>query len=387
MARIILIVMDGCGAGAMPDAARYGTTDPESATLPHVAAAVGGLRVPTLESLGLGRIAPIMGVSPLAAPRGGFGKLAELSAGKDSVTGHWEMMGIVTETPFPTYPGGFPPRVIAAFERAIGRGTFGNCAASGTEIIARLGEEHVRTGKPIVYTSADSVFQVAAHEAVIPVADLYAICQTARDLLVAPDNVQRVIARPFVGDAAATFARTPNRRDFPLRPPVPNVLIALREAGNRVHAIGVIAELFPREWFTTAERTQSNAEHLSAIRRAMAEDDFDLLFANCEDFDMLFGHRNDPQGFASALETFDDALSGIVHALRPDDLLLLTADHGNDPTTPSTDHSREFVPLIAFGQGIAPGRDLGTRATFADIGATIAGRLGVVWAGPGTAMA
>ncbi len=351
----------------MPDAAQYGPTDARSATLPHVAEAVGVLRLPNLQKLGLGNIVPLRGVEPTANTLGGWGKMAEASAGKDSVTGHWEMMGIVTPTPFPTYPNGFPPDVIAAFESRIGRGTLGNVAASGTDIIARLGREHIATGKPIVYTSADSVFQVAAHEAVVPIHDLYQICETARALLTAPHNVQRVIARPFVGDGPATFRRTEHRRDYPLPPPVPNFLQSLQDAGKSAQAIGVIADLFPRSLFAQANRTQNNPAHLAAILEAVQTSHADFVFANCEDFDMLYGHRNDPQGFARALADFDAALGPLLAALRPDDLLLLTADHGNDPTTPSTDHSREYVPLLALGGPVPPNTPLGARPTFADI--------------------
>ena len=383
MKRAIVIVMDGCGVGALPDAANYGPTDAQSATLPHVAAVVGGLSLPTLQRLGLGNIANITGVAP-GPSAGGWGRMAEASAGKDSVTGHWEMMGIVTETPFPTYPHGFPPEIIAAFQAAIGRGTLGNIAASGTEILRRLGAEHVATGKPIVYTSADSVFQLAAHEDVIRPHRLYQMCEIARALLVAPHNVQRVIARPFVGDAPATYHRTEHRRDYPLTPPAHNFLAALYEAGKNAHAIGVIADLFPRALFRRAERTQSNPAHLAAIRKALDSRREDFIFANCEDFDMLYGHRNDPAGFAHALREFDHALAGILKALHPDDLLLLTADHGNDPTTLSTDHSREYVPLLAVGGGLPPNTDLGTHQTFADIAATLADWLDVSWTGSGT---
>lgn len=380
--RAILIVLDGCGVGALPDAARYGPTDADSATLPHVAEATGGLRLPNLQRLGLGNIAPIRGVAPEPS-RGGWGRMAEASAGKDSVTGHWEMMGIVTKTPFPTYPHGFPPEVIAAFEARIGRGTLGNVAASGTDIIQRLGREHIATGKPIVYTSADSVFQLAAHEDIIPVGDLYQMCLTARELLVAPHNVQRVIARPFVGDSPETFRRTEQRRDFPLAPPPGNFLEALQDAGKTTHAIGVIADLFPRSLFARAERTQNNPAHLAAIRQAVPSGPEDFIFANCEDFDMLYGHRNDPAGFAAALEAFDAALGGLLDALRPNDLLLLTADHGNDPTTASTDHSREYVPLLTVGGSVPADTDLGARSTFADAAASLADWLGVPWNGPG----
>jgi phosphopentomutase len=384
MRRVIIIVMDGCGVGALPDAESYGATDPFSATLPHVAEAVGGLRLPTLERLGLGNVASMKGVSPTKA-LGGWGRMAEASAGKDSVTGHWELMGIITETPFPTYPDGFPLEVIAEFEARIGCGTLGNVAASGTEILRRLGEVHRASGKPIVYTSADSVFQVAAHEEVIPLDRLYAMCEAARALLVAPNNVQRVIARPFAGDSSKTFRRTEHRRDYPLPPPIPNFLTALQEVGKTAHAIGVIADLFPRSYFVRAERTQSNPAHLAAILAAVRDGQDELIFANCEDFDMLYGHRNDPAGFAKALEGFDVALGEIIAELRPEDLLILTADHGNDPTTASTDHSREYVPLLTCGGGVRG--DLGTRATFADAAATAASWLGVPWNGFGTAIA
>ena len=381
MHRVIIIVLDGCGVGAMLDAAAYGPTDPESATLPHVAEAVGGLHLPTLERLGLGNIVAIRGVAPVKAI-GGWGRMAEASAGKDSVTGHWELMGIVTETPFPTYPHGFPPKGIAAFERAIGRGTLGNVVGSGTEIIKRFGAEHLATGKPIVYTSADSVFQLAAHEEVIPLQSLYAMCAAARRLLRGKHNVQRVIARPFVGATPEDFRRTEHRRDFALTPPAPNFLTAIQDAGKKAQAIGVVADLFPRSYFARAERTQSNPAHLAAILEAVQEGQEEQVFANCEDFDMLYGHRNDPAGFARSLEAFDAALAGIIGALRPDDLLILTADHGNDPTTASTDHSREYVPLLVYGGGVKG--DLGTRATFADVAATAARWLGVPWNEPGS---
>ncbi len=373
MRRVILIVMDGCGVGAMPDAALYGGQDPQSATLPHVAQAVGGLHLPNLERLGLGNITPIRGVSPRDA-LGGWGRLAEASAGKDSVTGHWEMMGIVTPTPFPTYPHGFPPDVIANFEARIGRGTLGNVAGSGTEMLQRFGQKHLRTGKPIVYTSADSVFQIAAHEAAVPLETLYAMCAAARGLLTAPNNVLRVIARPFAGDAP-DFRRTERRRDFPLPPPEPNFFTALHAAGKTAHAIGVVADLFPRSYFARAERTQSNPAHLAAILEAVQTGCEDFVFANCEDFDMLYGHRNDPAGFAAALEAFDAALGGILEELKPDDLLILTADHGNDPTTTSTDHSREYVPLLVYGGGVRG--DLGIKSSFAEVAKRVGEWMGV----------
>ena len=380
MRRVIIIVMDGCGVGAMPDAAAYGPTDPASATLPRVAEAVGGLRLPTLERLGLGNIAAIQGVATVQAS-GGWGRMAEASAGKDSVTGHWEMMGIVTEQPFPTYPRGFRPKGSRHSREPSGRGTLGNVAASGTEIIRRFGMEHMATGKPIVYTSADSVFQLAAHEEVIPLQSLYAMCATARRLLKGKHNVQRVIARALRRHGTDDFKRTEHRRDYVLTPPIPNFLTALQDAGKTAQAIGVVADLFPRSYFGRAERTQSNPAHLAAIVGAVREGGEDLVFANCEDFDMLYGHRNDPAGFAQCLEAFDAALDGIIRALRPEDLLLITADHGNDPTAASTDHSREYVPLLVSGGGVRG--DLGTRATFADVAATSAGWLGIPWEGPG----
>ncbi len=375
MNRVIIIVMDGCGVGAMPDAAAYGPEDALSATLPHVAEAVGGLTLPTLARLGLGNIAAIQGVPPQVGT-GGWGRLAEASAGKDSVTGHWEMMGVVTETPFPTYPDGFPPDVITAFEAKIGRAVLGNVAASGTDILNRLGTEHLATGRPIVYTSADSVFQIAAHEAIVPPSQLYEWCADARAQLTAPNNVQRVIARPFVGSTGA-WTRTEHRRDFPLPPPTPNLLTVLQETGKTTHAIGVVADLFPREYFAQANRTQSNPAHLAAILDAVQTGHNDLIFANCEDFDMLYGHRNDPAGFARCLEAFDLGLAAIVNSLRPDDLLLITADHGNDPTTASTDHSREYVPLLTLGGGRVG--DLGTGASFAEIARMAAAWLEIDW--------
>ncbi|MCW3062445.1 MAG: phosphopentomutase [Capsulimonas sp.] len=385
MSRVILIVLDGCGVGAMPDAAEYGADDPASATLPHVADAMGGLTLPTLQALGLGCIAPIAGVTPIANPVGAWGQSAILSKGKDSVTGHWEMMGVITETPAPTYPNGFPPDMIAELEVAIGRRTLGNVASSGTEILAKLGEDHMATGFPIVYTSADSVFQIAAHEDVIPINDLYEMCLTARRLLTGPHGVQRVIARPFIGDGPHGFTRTKRRRDFPLAPPEHNLLRALQTQGVGTHAIGVVADLFPADLFARRERTQSNPAHLAAILRAIQTGDEPFVFANCEDFDMLYGHRNDPAGFARSLAEFDAALVGIWNALKPGDLCILTADHGNDPTTGSTDHAREYVPLLMFGAGLE-GKELGTRATLGDVAHTVAGWLGAKWDGSGTAL-
>jgi phosphopentomutase len=368
--RVILIVMDGCGVGAAPDAAEYGDTGENTPnTLGHLAEAVGGLHLPTLQALGLGNIIPLRGVEPATSPKAFYGKVQPYSKGKDSVTGHWEMMGILTEQPFPTYPNGFPPELIAEFERRIGRKVLGNYPASGTEIIKQLGEEHLRTGYPIVYTSADSVFQIAAHEAVIPIEELYRMCEITRAMLQPPHHVQRVIARPFEGTDASNFRRTERRRDFPLPPP-PNLIDQLAERGVGIYGIGVVPEIFTYRGFRYAERTQSNQAHFEAVLRAL-QSDCAFIFANFEDFDMLYGHRNDPEGFARALAAFDTMLATILEHLQPTDLLILTADHGNDPTTPSTDHSREYLPLLLYSPAYAKGQSVGVRRSLADVGATI----------------
>jgi len=385
--RVFLIVMDGCGIGRaydLPGKLPAGVVEPEGWTIPHVAEFVGGLHLPSMERLGLGRIAFITGLNAGHTVIGSYGAARIASAGKDSVTGHWEMAGIQTLIPFPLYPQGFPPEVIEPFEKHVGHQVLGNMAASGTEIIQRFGAEHMQSGMPIVYTSADSVMQIAAHEEIIPLDALYEMCAYARSILVAPNNVQRVIARPFVGNTESGFKRTEHRRDFPLTAPAPNLISVLNEAKRRTHAIGVVAELFPGTPFTIAQRTQSNAEHLAAIRKAVIEGGAEFVFANCEDFDMLYGHRNDAAGFARALEEFDTVLGDIIGHLRSEDLLMITADHGNDPTTPSTDHSREDVPLLAYSPSMAGGVDFGLRETLADIAATTAAWLGVEWDGVGT---
>ncbi len=381
--RVIIVVLDGVGAGELPDADRYG--DVGSNTLAHTAEAVGGLSLPNMARLGLGNIIPIRGVPPAETPLGGYGKMREASPGKDTITGHWEMAGVVLETPFPTYPRGFPLEIIAAFEQAIGMKTLGNIAASGTVIIEQLGAEHVRTGFPIVYTSADSVFQIAMHEEILPIARQYEICEIARALLVGEHAVGRVICRPFLGDGGlgaralpadakplkpGPFTRTERRKDFPLDPP-PTVLDALATAGYPVHAIGKIFEIFNGRGIATWAHTTNNAAHIAALQTAVESDASPLIFANLEDFDMLFGHRNNPQGMAQALEKWDVGLAELLPKLRPTDLLLLTADHGNDPTTASTDHSREYPFLLAYGPALQPAVDLGIRATYADIAATL----------------
>ena len=372
--RVFLIVLDGVGVGALPDAGAYG--DEGSNTLLHVAEAVSGLRLPRLESLGLGRILALPGVTPLQAPRGAFGRLTERSAGKDSTTGHWEFAGVVLDRPFPTYPHAFPDDLLARVGRAAGCEWMGNEVASGTEIIARLGEAHQRTGKLIVYTSADSVFQIAAHEETVPLEELYRVCRVARRELSGEHAVGRVIARPFTG-APGHYRRTPNRRDFSLPPPRPTLLDRLASAGEPVLTVGKVDDLFAGQGVTNALHTRDNGEGQEVLRDLARRPGRGLVFANLVDFDQLYGHRNDAPGFARALEAFDDALGGILGSLRDDELCIVTADHGNDPTTPSTDHSREYAPLLAAGPRVRAGRDLGTRETFADVGATIAELFGV----------
>ncbi|HKV45807.1 MAG TPA: phosphopentomutase [bacterium] len=370
--RVIVIVLDSCGVGELPDAVEFG--DLGASTLPHTAAACGGLRMPTLGRLGLGRIVPVLGVSPDPAPAGAFGKMAEVSPGKDSTTGHWEMMGLILDRPFPTYPHGFPPEIIDPFEARIGRRVLGNRPASGTAIIQQLGEEHLRTGRPIVYTSADSVFQIAAHEDVLPVDELYRDCRIARELLTGPHAVGRVIARPFVG-APGRFVRTDRRRDFSLAPPGPTVLDRLHAAGEPVVAVGKVSDLFAGRGITDAVHTHDDRDGMAQTLRAMDTTPAGLIFANLVDLDTLFGHRNDPRGYGDDLERIDADMAAVVARLGPTDLLIVTADHGNDPTSASTDHSREYVPLLLAGPRVRGGVDVGTRGTFADVGATVAAAL------------
>jgi phosphopentomutase len=372
--RVILIVIDSVGIGELPDAAVYG--DEGSDTLGNIARAVP-LRLTTLRWLGVSRIAKINPmVDDSIDPLGAYGRMAERSPGKDSVTGHWELAGLVLDRPFPVFPQGFAPDLIAEFERLIGRGTLANRAASGTVIIDELGAEHMRTGKPIVYTSADSVFQIAAHEDVVPVPELYRWCEIAYELVGRGLGVGRVIARPFVGSPGA-FRRTSNRRDFALTPFAPTLLDVLKAGGLPVVAVGKIEDLFAGRGITKAVHTGSDAEGINEVATAMETTDRGLIFANLVDFDTMFGHRNDPAGYAANLERFDSRLAEFLPRLRPRDLLILTADHGNDPTTPSTDHSREYVPLFVVGESIRQNVDLGTRSTFADVGQTIAELFGV----------
>ena len=373
--RVILLVIDSAGIGELPDAAVYG--DEGSNTIGNIAAQVP-LAVPYLRSLGLGRVVSLDAAGTGAAPaaRGAFGRMAEASPGKDSVTGHWEMAGVVLDRAFPTFPAGFPADVVGEFERRIGRGTLGNVVASGTEIIDRLGAEHVRTGKPIVYTSADSVFQVAAHEDVIPIAEQYRICEAAFDLVGRGMGVGRVIARPFVG-APGAFQRTSNRHDYALEPAGVTLLDALTAAGQHVLSIGKVRDLFAGRGITRALPTVSDTDGMTTLATALDDVAGGLIFVNLVDSDTQYGHRNDVAGYAGNLERIDTALAETVQRLRPDDLLVVTGDHGNDPTTPSTDHSREYVPLLVTGARVAAGRDLGTRTTFADLGQTIADNFGV----------
>jgi phosphopentomutase len=375
--RVILIVLDSVGVGALPDAAEYGDQDPFSNTLANTARAVGGLNLPHLQRIGLGNIVPVQGVLPADQPTGAYGRMAEGSRGKDTTTGHWEIAGLCSTQPFPTYPQGFPQDILETFERRIGRKSLGNYAASGTVIIQDLGDEHVRTGYPIVYTSADSVFQIAAHEEVIPPKELYRICEVAREILSGEHNVGRVIARPFVGPVEGKYVRTENRRDFSAQPPHPTILDRLIDAGRRVMAVGKIEDIYAHRGISESIHSTNNMAGVDATLEFMRRGDPGLIFANLVDFDMLYGHRNNPRGYADALEAVDARLPELLAAMRGRDVLFFTADHGNDPTTSSTDHSREYVPLLAVGDRVRAGLDLGTRETFADLGATVADVLGI----------
>ena len=372
-ARAILIVLDSVGAGALPDAAAYG--DQGSDTLGNISR-VQALAIPSLAALGLSAAVPLAGVPVPPAPRASWGRMAERSAGKDSVTGHWELMGVVLDRAFPTFPHGLPADLVAAFEAAIGRPVLGTTVASGTAILDELGEEHCRTGRPIVYTSADSVFQIAAHEAVVPVPQLYEWCRAAYTLAVEGRGMGRVIARPFAG-APGAFTRTANRHDYAMPPVAETLLDRLQAAGVPVTAVGKVSDLFAGRGVTTAIPTASDDQGVTALCAVMDAGTPGLLFVNLVDFDTLYGHRNDVAGYAANLERFDARLDEVLRRVRADDLLLITADHGNDPTTPSTDHSREYVPLLALTGAQQAGRPLGTRATFADLGQTLAAFFGV----------
>ena len=372
--RILLLILDGVGIGALPDADHYG--DAGSNTLGNLARAVGGFDLPNLAGLGLGNVGALEGMPPAEKPLGAYGIMQEASPGKDSTSGHWEMTGVVLDRPFPTYPDGFPPEIMQAFEKAIGRGTLGNYPASGTVIIEDLGDEHVATGKPIVYTSADSVFQIAAHEDVIPVEDLYEMCWKARKILTGKHAVGRVIARPFVG-SSGNYTRTTRRKDFSLEPTGSTLLDLMSGAGLDVVTAGKVCYLFAKRGVTESLKAPTNKEVVDSVIALLGRDITGLIFANLVDFDMLWGHRNDIEGFYGGLKEFDARLPEIMSAMRDDDALFITADHGNDPTTPSTDHSREQVPVLAYGKRVVPGADLGVRRSFADLGATIADNFGI----------
>jgi phosphopentomutase len=381
---IALIVLDSVGIGDAPDAAAFG--DEGSATLQHTAAAVGGLALPHLARLGLGRVVEAPGLAVADEPSGAFGAMVERSAGKDTTTGHWEIAGVILDEPFPTYPEGFPPVVIRSFEERAGVSVLGNKAASGTAIIEELGSEHLATGKPIVYTSADSVFQIAAHVDVVPLERLYDMCRMARAVLDGPHRVGRVIARPFRGRPGA-FERTTDRHDFSVVPPRPTVLDAMAAQGLEVRAVGKVGDVFAGVGITSSRPTVSNDDGIDAVVDELSTITRGLVFANLVDFDQAFGHRNDPEGYAAALERFDSRVPEITQALGADDAVVITADHGNDPTTPSTDHSRERVPILLAGARVRAGADVGQRPTFADCGATVAALLGVAADTPGASFA
>ncbi|HEX9085152.1 MAG TPA: phosphopentomutase [Gemmatimonadaceae bacterium] len=378
MRRAAIIILDGVGIGEAPDAALYG--DAGSDTLGNVARACGGLALPRLERFGLGNICPLEGMRRRGDAAGAWGTMRPASAGKDSIAGHWEIAGVHLESAFPTFPSGFPRDVIEKFSRETGRGVIANVVGSGTDVIERYAAEHVATGSWIVYTSADSVFQIAAHEQVIPLDELYRGCQIARKMLVPPNDVSRVIARPFEG-APGSYRRTANRRDYSIEPPSETLLDALSNAGIPRAGVGKVDDLFAGRSITS-HHTASNAEGIRGIKNWLSTAEGGLLFANLVDFDQLYGHRNDVAGFYGALREFDAALPSITSRLKEDDLLFITADHGNDPTTASTDHARERVPLLVGGMRVVP-RDLGERETFSDLGATVAEWFGLSFRGRG----
>lgn len=382
--RVLLIVLDSVGCGDAPDAAQY--SDVGSNTLCNTSRAVNGLNLPNLGRLGLGNLTDIEGVPPVSQALGVFGRLTEVSAGKDTTTGHWELAGVPLEQAFPTYPNGFPIEIVQKFEEKIERKTLGNYPASGTEIIKDLGEEHIATGKPIIYTSADSVFQIAAHEEVISIDELYRFCEIARGILTGKHAVGRVIARPFIG-TPGSFARTERRKDYSLEPPSNTILDNIKKAGLEVVGVGKIEDIFANRGLTMSDHTGNNMAGVDAIINFLKQNFSGLIFANLVDFDALYGHRNNPKGYADALEAFDRRLVEIFENLRESDIVIITADHGNDPTTPSTDHSRERVPVLITGNSVRKNVDLGTRTSFSDVAATIGEILKVDWAGSGNSFA
>ncbi|MDF2675458.1 MAG: phosphopentomutase, partial [Clostridiales bacterium] len=372
--RVVLIVLDSVGIGELPDAGRYG--DEGSNTLGNISKSIGGLKLPNMEKIGLGNIDGTVGIEKASNPTGCFGKSLEKSEGKDTTTGHWEIAGIILDKAFPTYPEGFPREVIEEFEKKIGRKTLANTVASGTTIIEELGEEHVKTGYPILYTSADSVFQIAAHEEVIPLEKLYEMCRIAREILVGKHAVGRVIARPFTG-SVGSFKRTSNRRDFSLKPTRKTILNHIVDAGMSVYAVGKVEDIYAGSGITKAVHIKNNMDGVDWTLEYMKEAGNGLIFTNLVDFDMLYGHRNNVQGYANALIDFDNRLPEIIDSLGDGDVLMITADHGCDPTTPSTDHSREYIPILVYGKSIKAGVNLGIRGTYADIGKTVGELLNV----------
>lgn len=366
--RVIVVILDSLGIGDAPDAGAFETEG--SNTLVNIATRVSGLSLPNMERLGLGHIHPILGVEPHPHPEGCYGAMSEVSNAMDTTVGHWEIMGIRTDQPFPTYPNGFPDEVIDPFEQAIGRSTLGNRAESGTVIIEELGEEHMETGSPIVYTSADSVFQIAAHEDVIPVPELYEICETARGILSGEHAVGRVIARPFVGQPEE-FERTHRRQDFTMDPPGRSVLEDLEQQGYQVKCVGKISDVFNGVGVTESHHTRDNLDGIHTTVKLMKEDFEGMIFTNLVEFDSKYGHRNNPLGYAQALEEWDQYLQKIISVMNTGDILFITGDHGTDPTTDSTDHSRELVPLLVYGPACSRGVDLGIRVGFYDLGATV----------------
>ncbi|TLS53027.1 phosphopentomutase [Paenibacillus antri] len=372
--KICMIVLDSVGIGELPDAARFG--DAGAHTLGHIAERVPSLSLPHLREIGLGNIADIPGIPPVESPKGCYGKMAETSVGKDTMTGHWELMGLNVTIPFQTFPNGFPDKLIDAFEKETGRRVIGNKPASGTEILDELGEEQMKTGAWIVYTSADSVFQIAAHEDVIPLEELYDACRVARRLTQGEFAVGRVIARPYVG-APGAFKRTSNRHDYAVKPPAPTVMNALKDAGLDVVAVGKIGDIFSMEGVTESLPTKSNADGVDKTILTMKKPFRGFCFTNLVDFDSLYGHRRDPEGYAQALEAFDRALPAIMETFTERDLLIITADHGNDPVHAGTDHTREYVPILLWSPALAGGASIGVRGTFADAGASVLDNFGV----------
>lgn len=371
--KVLLIVLDSAGAGEMPDAAAFG--DAGADTIGHIIKN-RGLNTPNMDALGLRCIKGTSFYTGEGGHMGSYGKAAEKTHAKDTTCGHFELAGFIMDKPFKTYPNGFPKRVMDEFEKRIGRGTLGNCTASGTQIINELGDEHVKTGKPIIYTSADSVFQIAAHEEVIPLEELYRMCEIARELLMGDDLVGRVIARPFIG-TSGNYKRTEHRRDFALPPEKDTILNALQKAGYDVVGVGKIEDIFCKSGITEVDHTTNNTAGTEAAIRYAKSDKNGLVFINLVDFDMVYGHRNDVEGYGAALEAFDRKLPEIIAGMNDEDLLIITADHGCDPTYPGTDHTREYIPLLIYGKNIKTGVDIGTRETYADVAATIADFFGL----------